>query len=89
VNVVSSVTDPIPPRKRPIRLQTARDARKLLSKLINGVYRHEISPDRAAKMGFLLGVFLKSVETDEFERRLNELELVKQRRTVDVDPPQD
>jgi hypothetical protein len=61
-------------RKRPIRLRTARDARKLVAALINQVYRREMDPARAARLGYLAGILLKSIETADIEQRLVELE---------------
>ncbi len=71
-------------KRRPVRLRTARDARKFLAKLVNELYRREISSDQAAKMGFLLGIFLKSIEVDELETRLRALEDFKERSLSDA-----
>lgn len=62
------------PWKRPIRLRTASDARKFIAKLMNGVYREQLDPNRAGRLGYLAGVFLKSIEVADLEKRLAELE---------------
>lgn len=64
------------PWKRPIRLRTACDARKFIAKLMNGVYRDQIDPNRAGRLGYLAGVFLRSLEVSDLEKRLAELEKV-------------
>jgi len=70
----TGITDPLPPRKRAIRLRTARDARRFLAKLVNGVYRDEDDAAKAAKIGYLLSIFIRSLEVDELERRVSEIE---------------
>lgn len=62
------------PKKRSIRLRSALDVRKLLSKLINGTYRDEIDTLKATKIAYLCNVFLKSHEISEIESRLSALE---------------
>lgn len=70
-----SLFSPRPPsRRRPIRLHTAADARRFLSKLMNGVFRNEIDSGKAARLGYLAGILLKSIETADIERRLADLE---------------
>jgi len=65
---------PLPPRKRAVRLKTARDARRFLAKLVNGVYRDEYDATKAAKIGYLLSIFIKSLEVDELADRLAAIE---------------
>ena len=60
--------------KRSVKLQTARDVRKFLAKLINVTARNDIDPDKAARLGYLAGILLKSIETSDIEGRLAELE---------------
>ena len=62
------------PSKRPIRLHTAADARRFLAKLSNGVFRNQIDSAKAARIGYLIGILLKTIETADIERRLAELE---------------
>jgi hypothetical protein len=68
------ITVPLPPRKRAVRLQTARDARRFLSKIINGVFRDELDAQKAARIGYLLGIYLRSLEVDELAQRLDAIE---------------
>jgi len=71
-------TTPLPPGKPPVRravpLRNARDARKLLGRLINEVRRDEIDAQKASRIGYLVGIYLKSVETDELAHRLEAIE---------------
>jgi hypothetical protein len=62
------------PWKRPIRLRTASDARKFIAKILNNLYRETLDPNRAARLGYLAGIFLKSIEVADLEKRLAELE---------------
>lgn len=63
------------PKKRSIRLRTALDVRRLLSKLINGMYRDEIDTLKGTKIAYLCNVMLKAQELSEIESRLKALEL--------------
>ena len=71
-------TGPLPPEKPPVRravpLRSARDARKLLGRLINEVRRDEFDAQKAARIGYLISIYLKSVETDELAQRLDRIE---------------
>ena len=71
-------TGPLPPGKAPVRravpLRNARDARRLVSRLINEVRRGEIESQTAARIGYLISIYLKSVETDELAQRLDRIE---------------
>jgi hypothetical protein len=69
-----SLFPPASPRRRPIRLHSAGDARRFLSKLINGVFRNEIDSGTAARLGYLAGILLKTIETSDIEQRLVDLE---------------
>jgi len=66
---------PPTPRRRAVRLQTSRDARAFLGKIINGVYRDEMSPGKASRIGYLLGIFLRSIEIEELAQREAEKEV--------------
>ncbi|OGQ00206.1 MAG: hypothetical protein A2Z40_03655 [Deltaproteobacteria bacterium RBG_19FT_COMBO_60_16] len=65
---------PPPPRQRAIRLNNARDTRRFLSRLINGLMRDEIDESKAGKAGYLVGIMLKVIETYELEQRVSKLE---------------
>lgn len=58
------------------RLQTARDSREFMQKLINAVDKNKISIEKARTLGYLLKIFLDTVEASEFEERLEELEKI-------------
>jgi hypothetical protein len=55
-------------------LKSARQCRKFLSKVINELYQGEIETDVAGKIFYGVSVLLKSIETDELERRIIKLE---------------
>lgn len=67
-------TDPVGPKKRPVRLRSARDTRKFLAKIANQLYRGEIQEGRAGRLAYILTALLRSIETDVLERRIEELE---------------
>jgi hypothetical protein len=77
-NENTGIPEAVPPcpggKRRAVRLRSARDARKLLGRLINEVRRDEIDAQKAARIGYLVGIFIKSVETDELEKRVVDLE---------------
>lgn len=60
--------------KRHIRLESARDARKLLAKVINQRLRDEVDGETCRDVGFLTKILLSAIETSELEDRLAELE---------------
>lgn len=60
--------------KRHIRLESARDVRKLLAKIINQRLRDEVDGEACRDVGFLTKILLSSIETSELEDRLAELE---------------
>lgn len=58
------------------RLQNAQDSRKFMQKLINAYDKNEISTEKARALGYLLKIFLDTVEASDFEKRLEELEQI-------------
>lgn len=50
---------------RSINLTSQRHCRKFLAKLVNHVYRGEIDGSEAARMGFLVGLILRSLQSDK------------------------
>ena len=60
--------------KRPAKLQTARDVRKYLARLINATAREAVHPDLAARLGFLASILLRAIDSSEMEERLAEIE---------------
>ena len=65
---------PPPLGKRPAKLQTARDVRRYLAKLINATSRGSVPPDLAARLGFLASILIRAIESSDFEGRIAELE---------------
>jgi len=60
--------------KRHIRLNSARDIHKLLSKMINERRRKEIDGQECRDVGYLLRILLDSIEAGELENRNENLE---------------
>ncbi len=60
--------------KRAIRLKTAKDVRKCLSKLVNQVNRGETDLDKARTIGYLCKIILDGYKTIELEQRLEAIE---------------
>jgi len=60
--------------KKHIRLNSARDAHKLLSKMINERRRNEIDGQECRDIGYLLRILLDSIEAVELENRIENLE---------------
>ena len=69
----SIVGGTIPPyAKRPIR--TAKDAKKMLGKLIHAFQQGQINQDGAKTLCYLLISFVQIIRDGEFEGRLTKLE---------------
>ena len=62
--------------KKHIRLNSARDAHKLLSKMINERRRKEIDGQECRDIGFMLRILLDCLEAGELEDRVEKLELL-------------
>ena len=60
--------------KRHIRLNSARDVHKLLSKMINQRLRKELGTQECRDVGFLAKILLDSIEAAELEDRKENLE---------------
>ena len=60
--------------KKHIRLNSARDVHKLLSKMINERRRKEIDGQECRDIGYLLRILLDSIEAGELEDRIENLE---------------
>ncbi len=62
--------------KKHIRLNTARDVHKLLSKMINERRRKELDSQECRDIGYLLRILLDSIEAGELEDRIENLEML-------------
>jgi len=62
------------PNKKHIRLNSARDVQKMLSKLINERRRDEADTAICRDIGYLAKILLDSIEAGELEDRLKQLE---------------
>jgi len=60
--------------KRHIRLNSARDVQKLLSKMINERRRLDIDSLECRDIGYLAKILLDSIQVGELEDRLRKLE---------------
>lgn len=56
------------------RLQTARDARQFMQAVINSFDKQEIDQQEARCYGYLIKVFLDTVEASDIEQRIEQLE---------------
>ena len=62
--------------KKHIRLNTAKDVHKLLSKMINERRRKELDSQECRDIGYLLRILLDSIEAGELEDRIENLEML-------------
>lgn len=60
--------------KKHIRLNSARDVQKFLSRMINERRRGEVDTAECRDIGYLAKILLDSIEAGEFEDRISELE---------------
>jgi hypothetical protein len=66
-----------PPTSKPVRsisLKSPLHCQRYLSKLVNEIRRGETESGEATKIGYLVGLLLKSFETVQLETRINEIE---------------
>lgn len=76
-NVLSSkpLTGPLPIMGlRPVAVHTAKDARRLLSRLIIGLQKREIVGQECKDLVYVLTAFLNGCKMVEIENRLSSLE---------------
>lgn len=74
LNDPQGITGTRTPRPRVVRLETARDCRKFLAKIVNATFRDEMLPGKAGKLGYLVGIILRSIEAQDLDARLTALE---------------
>ena len=60
--------------KKHIRVNSARDAQKLLSRMINERRRGDIGSEECRDVGYLVKIFLDAFDAGELEERITELE---------------
>jgi len=60
--------------KKHIRLSSARDVQKLLSKIINERRRGQVDTTECRDIGYLAKILLDSIEAGELEDRIEQLE---------------
>lgn len=60
--------------KKHIRLSSARDIQKMLSKLINERRRDEVDTSKCRDIGYLAKILLDSIELGEMEDRIEQIE---------------
>ncbi len=60
--------------KKHVRLDSARDVHKLLSKMINERRRDEIDSAQCRDIGYMAKIMLESIVAGELEDRLTRLE---------------
>lgn len=62
------------PLERPTRLKDANDIQRLIARVINDLLRNRIDSTKAGKVGYLCNIMLHSLETQELQRRIEEIE---------------
>lgn len=62
--------------KRLKRLRSATDGREFMQSLINAYDKNEISTEKARALGYLIKIFLDTVEASDIEERIEELEKI-------------
>jgi hypothetical protein len=69
-----------------VKVENCQDVRLLIAATINQVRKGAIDPRVANAVGYLANVFIKSVEQEAIERRLNEIEAIvkNQRPSSDI-----
>ena len=63
-----------PPGTKPIRVTRARDARRLLSRIIISFQKGEISNQNSKDLAYLLSVFIQIHSATDIEDRIKKLE---------------
>jgi hypothetical protein len=58
------------------RLRNATDGREFMQSLINAYDKNEISTEKARALGYLIKIFLDTVEASDIEERIEELEKI-------------
>jgi len=82
VTVVTDAGNPSP-AFRPVlpgtipRIRTAKDAKKLLGRIISGFTRGEVASDDAKTLAYLLSTYVQIHGAMEYEQRLEALEAKK------------
>ena len=64
------------------RLQTARDAREFMQKVINAYDKNEISKDKSRTLGYLIKIFLQTYEQAVLQERVEVLEAIAKNKKV-------
>jgi hypothetical protein len=72
--MTASVGVSIPPATRAVRLQTSRDCRRLLAKVINQQVKGSLEDSKAKTTAYLVSILLKAIADDVTEERLSEIE---------------
>jgi hypothetical protein len=57
-----------------IRLNNPQQVKRLLNRTINDLLKNNIDANKARCIGYLSSILLKSIETEELEKRLEALE---------------
>lgn len=70
----TGAVDPHPPTAEQIPLRTALDVRREQAKVYREARGGKLDKQDAAKLVWMLGEIRKSIETQEIEKRLSELE---------------
>ncbi len=61
-------------KRRKKRLTNARSCRRFLAQIANEVYDGSLEPGTGGKLAYITSIIIKSIEVDEIEKRITELE---------------
>ena len=64
------------------RMQTISDARVYMQKLINAYDKNEISKDKARTLGYLIKIYIATVDKGDLEERVEEIEKLLEERKI-------
>jgi hypothetical protein len=70
-------------KQRRIRLKNPRDIKRFLSKLINQLYRKEVTPEIARDAGYLAKILLDCIEKVDLQE---EIERIKKKLGIGNEP---
>ena len=67
---------------RGVILRKPQDARRFLSRLLNGLYKEELEPDQARALFYGVSILLKTFEICDLSERIDRLEEEATRHVV-------
>lgn len=68
------------PRRKTLKLSTPEEIRRAISRIANMVLNEEIDPKAANTLLYACNAALAAVRTDEYKRKVEELEMLMKER---------